>query len=129
MSFFIRYDWFSTESGMDIQYLGESLIWFREFSEEIFKAGKISAHLDIKVASIRRGSVIVDIIIEVRKLQELFLSLEDFLYFLQIVAPEYYLQIQGELTKIGGETFRSWQSLESFARDNPVAGWIVWAGI
>lgn len=129
MAFFIRYGWSSIEDGIDIRDFGESLIGFQEFSKEILKAGKISSDIDIKVTSVREGSIIVDIVFGVKQIHELFWSLEEFLYFLQIVAPGYYAQIQGQLTAIGGEAFHTWQDLEAFGRSNPVATTFACAGV
>lgn len=129
MSFFIRYDWSSIEDGIDIRDFWESLIGFQEFSKEILKAGKISTDIDIKVTSVRKGSIIVDIAFCTKEIHELFWSLQEFLYFLQIVAPEYYAQIQEQLMTIGNDAVHTWENLETFARQNPIAWWLIWAGI
>lgn len=113
---------------MDIRDFSESLIGFQELAKDIFRTGKISSDIKIKITSVRKGSILVDTLFVAQQIHEVFKSLEDLLYFLQIVAPEYYLQFQHQLSAIWNDASQSWQSLEAFSRQNPFISWIVWAG-
>ncbi len=85
---------------MDIRDFSESLIGFQELAKDIFRTGKISSDIKIKITSVRKGSILVDTLFVAQQIHEVFKSLEDLLYFLQIVAPEYYLQFQHQLSAI-----------------------------
>jgi len=114
---------------MDIEDFWESLIWFSELSKEIFKVWKIKTDVDVKITSVRKWSIIVDIAISLQDYVNSFWSFEDFLYFIEITNTELFNEITNKLEEIWNNWVKNINSLEEWAKEHPIQWWIVWAWI
>ena len=129
MNFTIKYEWLNVDNWMDIKDFWESLIWFSELSKEIFKIWKIKTEVDVKITSVRKWSIIVDIALWISDYIHSFSSFEDFLYFIEITNTELFNEITDKLQELWTEWANKWNSLEEYAKENPIAWWIIWASI
>lgn len=105
-NFFIHYEPIDSES-MDLDVFGKSVIWFNYLLKEIYAISNIEGDVDIKALQPKKGSIIVQILIEISLHQQcIFNHLADLQNFLQATdinllhfANEYFTQF--------------WYSLES----------------
>lgn len=129
MNFTIKYEWINLDNWMNIEDFWGSLIWFSSLSKEIFKVWKIKADVDVKVTSVRKWSIIVDIALWLQDYIHSFWSFEDFLYFIELTNQELFNEITGKLQEIWSEWAKKWNSLEEYAKENPIQWWLIWASI
>ncbi len=125
MWFIIKYEWINVDNWMDIDDFWESLIWFSELAKDIFKVWKIKTDVDVKITSVRKWSIIVDIALSLQDYIHSFWSFQDFLYFIEITNIELFNEITNKLQEIWSEWVQKWKDLESFNKDYPTIGSII----
>lgn len=127
MKFSLKYEWVNVDNWMDIKDFWESLLGFWELSKEIFKVGKIKTDVDVKITSVRKGSIIVDIALSLTDYINSFSSFEDFLYFIEITNRELFIEITSKLETISNESVNKINTLEQWAKENPIKWWVIGA--
>lgn len=129
MWFIIKYEWINLDNWMNIKDFWESLIWFSELSKDIFKIWKIRTDVDVKIISVRKWSIVVDIALSIENYINSFSNFTDFLYFIEITNLDFYNEIISKLQEIGKIWIEKWNDLESFNKDYPtiwsiIANWV-----
>lgn len=93
---FIKYDGIdaSDKGSVDLSSLGTSLVGFDKLLREIIKISRIQNEISIKVSTINKGSVIVDVLLDIKTFfQQLpFDNPDDLIDFLRVVDESLWFQ-------------------------------------
>lgn len=122
MAFVIKYEWEDINNWIDLEELWESLIWFWDLFKKVSKIYKLKTP-EIKVNTIKKWSVIVELIILVDNYKDLFSNNPEIaLDFIKNTNLSLYNDIQNILIQpFNSEINSIWEKIEEYWRNNPVS--------
>jgi hypothetical protein len=117
-NFHIKFKPAENDNEIDLSFLGESLVGFDNVIREIVKITRIQGDISIQASSHRKGSVIIDALVNIKDVAEQlpFEKIDEFLDYLEIVneiawehAKEYF-----------GDLKNGYKSLNDYFSSHPV---------
>jgi hypothetical protein len=120
---FIKYKGLGiNDSEIDLATLGESIIGFDVAIKEIFKISKINADLNISVSKTRKGSLIVDLILNAILYKDHipFDKVPDLLNFLEIANHDLWVQAKDYFKISWGVAEHVHRTANDYFADNPL---------